>query len=155
MKKGKHLFGSIGGELREDCYGVYGDYFVKYLKENSNRGSPIYAITPQNEPGLNLNYPGLIMNAQQQLVFIRDHLGPKIKAAGLNTKILAWDFNYDGAASFMNTIYSDANTNNYVAGTALHHYTTASYTLVNDLHNKYPNKDIWFTECGFGTWVGK
>lgn len=31
MKTGKNMFGLAGGLLREDCYSVYADYFVKFI----------------------------------------------------------------------------------------------------------------------------
>ncbi len=76
MKTQKHLFGSRGGSLRKECYSVYADYFVKFINEYKNKGSPVYAITPQNEPEYApSSYPGMLMSAQEQTEFVRDHLG--------------------------------------------------------------------------------
>ena len=72
MKTGKNLFGGSGGTLRAECYDVYADYFVKFLQAYESKGSPVYAITPQNEPQYAPNsYPGMLMSAQNQIGFIR------------------------------------------------------------------------------------
>lgn len=76
MKTQKHLFGSRGGSLRKECYSAYADYFVKFIQGYKNKGSPVYAITPQNEPQYApASYPGMLMSTQEQIEFVRDHLG--------------------------------------------------------------------------------
>lgn len=84
MKTQKHLFGTLGGSLRSDCYDVYADYFVKYLIENQNRNSEIYGITIQNEPLYEpAKYPGMKMTTTEQINFIKNNLATKIKNAKL------------------------------------------------------------------------
>jgi O-glycosyl hydrolase len=41
---------SKGGSLKPEFYGVYADYFVKYIQEMKKEGITIDAVTPQNEP---------------------------------------------------------------------------------------------------------
>lgn len=38
-------------------------------------------------------YPGMKMNAVQQMDFINNHPGPALEEAGLSTKILCYDHN--------------------------------------------------------------
>lgn len=38
MKTKKNLIGSLGGNLRTDCYDVYANYFVKYIQANLQAG---------------------------------------------------------------------------------------------------------------------
>lgn|GEM_PF-1671969 len=151
MKTGKSLIGNVGGILRPECYDVYANYLVKYLLEYKNRGTPIYAITVQNEPKYVPPYPGMLMSATEQINFI-NVLGPKIAQAGLNTKIICYDHNYDDI-NYATTVLS-SNAANYVAGTGFHYYCALSHSNLTTLHNKFPNKDIWATECGSGTWIG-
>ena len=53
-------------------------------------GIPIEAITPQNEPLNRGNSASLFMGWEEQLSFVRDALGPKLKETGLKTKIYAF-----------------------------------------------------------------
>ena len=157
MKTNKQLFGAQGGILRSDCYGVYADYFVKYIQECKRLGRPIYAITCQNEPLYAPNsYPGMIMSSQEQSKFIRDFLGPKFTQAGITTKIIAYDHNFDAEGiQYAKNVLSDLAAQKYVAGTGFHTYTGAPHSGISDLHNAFPSKDIWMTEAGFGTWIGE
>jgi glucosylceramidase len=79
MKSGKNLFGGPGGYLRAECYDIYAEYFIKFIQAYERKGSPIYAITPQNEPQYAPNsHPGMLMPVEKKIGFIRDYLGPKI-----------------------------------------------------------------------------
>lgn len=86
MRSKKGLFGN-GGYLRHDCYDVYSDYFVAYIKQYGESNTPIYAVTIQNEPKYAPEfYPGMIMSAEEQIEFIRDWLGPKFLQNNIDTK---------------------------------------------------------------------
>ncbi|MEN9951678.1 MAG: Glucuronoxylanase XynC precursor, partial [Bacteroidota bacterium] len=55
---------SIGGKLLPSCYGVYADYFVKYIRAMKEQGITIDAVTIQNEPQNPHNNPSLLMDAE-------------------------------------------------------------------------------------------
>ena len=82
---------TVGGSLQSQYYGVYAQYFVKYIQAMQAEGIRIDAITPQNEPLHPGNNPSLLMLAEQQADFIANHLGPAFKAAGIKTKIIVYD----------------------------------------------------------------
>jgi len=139
------------GYLQPQYYGSYANYLVKFIQAYQAQGIPIYAISPLNEPGLQLNhYPTTYMSVTDQINFIKNNLGPSIQQAGLNTKIMGYDFNWDNT-SFPDQLLADPAASNYIAGTAYHHYG-GSPTAMSTIRDKYPTKDIWFTEGGFGTW---
>ncbi len=155
MKTKKNLIGSIGGSLRSDCYDVYANYFVKYIQQNLQKGTKIYAITVQNEPMYAPpTYPGMLMSPTEQINFINNNLSPKLKNAGLNTKIIVYDHNYGQSIDY--PLQVSKSTQNNIAGAGFHHYIgdhdAESYLLT--YKTQYPSKDIWMTECGFGTWMG-
>ena len=56
----------IGGSLQPKYYGVYAQYFVKYIQQMKAEGISIDAITPQNEPLHPGNNPSLL---RLQLLF--------------------------------------------------------------------------------------
>lgn len=139
------------GYLDPQYYGAYANYLVKFIQAYTAQGIPIYAISPVNEPGLqNPEYPTTYMSISDHNNFIKNNLGPAIKNARLDTKIMAYDFNWDNL-SFPQQALADPAVNAYIAGTAFHHYG-GSPSAMTTLHNQYPSKDIWFTEGGFGSW---
>ncbi|WP_163192298.1 glycoside hydrolase family 30 beta sandwich domain-containing protein [Clostridium thermarum] len=151
MRSNRGLNGD-GGYLRPEAYDTYADYFVKYIKAYAAMGTPVYAVTVQNEPMYAPAYPGMIMSTNDQIGFIKDYLGPRFAQNGISTKILAYDHNYNNL-SFAQTVLSSG-ADQYLAGTAFHTYSEPSYQNLTTLKNLFPNKDVWITESGSGTWIG-
>ena len=83
----------ISGNLRDECMPALANYFVKYVREYARRGIRVDAVTPQNETMCETGgqYPCCTYPAKQEGVFVRDHLAPALRAAGLDTKIWAHD----------------------------------------------------------------
>ena len=144
------------GRLNPAHYQDYADYFVRWIREMESRGYPIYAVTLQNEPLNKGNSMSLYMTWQEQRDFIRQAVGPAFRAAGLKTKILLFDHNYDydkiaSQQDYPIHILEDAETAQYVAGSAWHDYGGDVSTL-DKIHGAFPDKDIYFTEASIGTW---
>lgn len=111
-------------------------------------GITITAITPQNEPLHPGNNPSMYMTAEQQRDFIKHNLGPAFQAAGLTTKIIVYDHNLD-RPDYPTTIYNDAEAAKYVDGAAFHLYA-GDVAAMGNLHDAFPNKNLYFTE----QWTG-
>ncbi|MGV3704875.1 MAG: glycoside hydrolase family 30 protein [Arcticibacter sp.] len=144
------------GQLNPAHYQDYGTYFVKWIQAMSGNGIKIYAITPQNEPLNRANSASLYMSWEEQQAFVKTALGPKLKTAGLDTKIYVFDhnYNYDDIASqndYPARIYEDPAAAAYIAGAAFHNYGGDKAELA-DIHNKRPEKELIFTETSIGTW---
>ena len=137
-----------GGSLKSECYGVYGDYFVRYINEMKREGISIDAITIQNEPLHPGNVPSMLMLAEEQSLFVKQNLGPAFQAAGLNTKIIVYDHNAD-KISYPLTILRDPDAAKYVDGSAFHLYGGRIEAL-SEVHAEFPQKNLYFTE----QWVG-
>ena len=148
--------GWTGGTLNPRYYKDYADYFVRWIKEMESRGYPIYAVTLQNEPLNRGNSMSLYMGWKEQRDFIKNAVGPAFEAAGLKTKILLFDHNYNydgisGEADYPIHILEDAEAAKYVAGSAWHNYGGSVATL-DKVHSRFPDKEIYFTEASIGTW---
>lgn len=133
-----------GGHLKPEDYGVYAQYFVKYIEGMKARGIPITAITVQNEPLNPKNTPSMAMFAAEEDTFIAKDLGPAFAQAGIHTGIQIYDHNPD-VPSYPLSILADPEANKYVAGTAFHLYGGAADTF-NQVHTLYPRKDLFMTE---------
>ncbi|MDY0344810.1 MAG: glycoside hydrolase family 30 beta sandwich domain-containing protein [Lentimicrobium sp.] len=141
-----------GGKLKPECYAVYSDYFVKYIQAMKAEGLTIDAVTIQNEPlHFTANYPCMEMQAEEQLDFIKNYLGPKFVAAGLDTKIITYDHNWD-KPEYPMTILDDAAARQYVAGSAFHAYA-GDVSAMTVVHNAHPDKALYFTEISGGAWA--
>ncbi|MCC6413271.1 MAG: glucosylceramidase [Saprospiraceae bacterium] len=135
---------SVGGNLKPEHYGVYAQYFVKYIQAMKVQGITIDAITPQNEPQHGGNNPSMVMSALQQADFIKNHLGPAFQSAGLNTKIIVWDHNCDNP-DYPITILNDPAANAFVDGSAFHLYN-GDISALSTVRNAHPDKNLYFTE---------
>lgn len=136
----------IGGSLNTADYQVFANYLVKFLQAYQAAGVPVSLLTPQNEPEYSpSNYPGSTMTASQEAGLIASNLGPAIQSAGLSTKIIGYDHNWNDP-SFPETILGDPAAAQYTAGTAWHCYA-GDPSAQTTVHNAYPNKDTYFTEC--------
>jgi glucosylceramidase len=141
----------IQGTLLPSAYAPLAKYFVRYVQAYEGSGVPIFAVTPQNEP-LNIpdDYPGMGMSSDEQTKFIRDNLGPAFRAAAIKAKILTFDHNWD-LIDFPIKVLSDTQAAAFIPGIAIHCYG-GSPTAQTELHNHFPDKDIWLTECSGGEW---
>jgi len=160
MKTGGSL---AGGRLVDDprVYRAYAAYLVKFIQAYRANGVRVDQITVQNEPQNRTpsGYPGTDMPSWQEAKVI-DQLGPMLHAAGLKTKILGYDHNWtehpnDAAATppdetadigdyAQQLLQSSAA--KYVSGTAFHCYY-GDPSAMTALHDQFPSKDIYFTEC--------
>jgi glucosylceramidase len=131
--------GWVGGSLNAGNYGDYATYFLDYLNAMRAQGIEIWGITPQNEPENPYNEPSMTMNAGEQLNFINNHLGPRIRNAGY-TKIICFDHNCDNT-SYPTTV---ANGSSYVDGAAFHLYS-GNISAMSTVKTA-TNKNVYFTE---------
>ncbi|WP_246296558.1 glycoside hydrolase family 30 protein [Winogradskyella vidalii] len=135
---------TIGGELLPQYYSTYANYFVKYINGMAAQGITIDAITIQNEPENPYNNPSMVMTAEQQKTFIRDHLGPTFQTENIATKIILFDHNLDHP-EYPISILNDATAKSYIDGSAFHLYA-GQIDNMSVVHNAHPDKNVYFTE---------
>ena len=132
------------GSLRHEYYATYAQYWVRYLKAMRQHGIHITALTPQNEPENPKNTPSMLMTAEQEAEFIGQYLGPALKVASLDTKIIAFDHNCDHPI-YGETVLGDPKASTYTDGVGFHLYL-GQVTALTEVHDKFPQKNIYFTE---------
>lgn len=133
-----------GGQLKKDCYDVYALYFVKYIQAMKEQGITIDAITIQNEPLNSRNTPSMFWFENEQADFIKNHLGPALRKAGLLTKIVLFDHNLD-RPDFPLALLADHEVAKYADGSGFHHYA-GDFGAMSLVHMARPDKNIYFTE---------
>ena len=141
MKTNKNV---KGGSLKKECYDVYAHYLVKYILAMKKEGISIDAITIQNEPLNSKNTPSMTWFVSEQDSFIRDHLGPAFRKAGLTTKIILFDHNCD-RPDYPLALLSDPEVAQYADGSGFHHYG-GDISAMTMVHLARPDKNLYFTE---------
>jgi len=139
---------SMGGKLLPAYYRTYANYLVKYIRAMKAEGIVIDAMTPQNEPLHGGNNPSMVMLAEEQAQFIRDHLGPVFRAEGITTKIIANDHNCN-KPEYPLTVLNDEGARPFVDGSAFHLYE-GYISALSVVKKAYPEKNLYFTE----QWTG-
>ena len=153
----------IGGRLIDSpaIYAVRLDP-LKFVEAYRAQGVHVHLLSVQNEPQNRTpgSYPGTDMPSVQEEKVIGD-LGPMLRAAGLHTRILAYDHNW---AEHPNDIASTppdetADTSDYPqrvlsspaapGGFPVSRITatTATPAPSTALHDQFPGEDIYQTEC--------
>lgn len=144
------------GQLNPAYYADYASYFVKWVQAFAGKGISIYSVTPQNEPLNRGNSASLFMGWVEQYEFVKNNLVPAFRSASLATKIYLFDhnYNYDNMSDqndYPVNIYDAGMDDDLVAGSAYHNYGGDKAEL-NDVHAKYPDRELLFTETSIGTW---
>ena len=139
---------SMGGHLLKQYYDSYALYFVKYIKAMQAKGITIHSLTMQNEPEHGGNNPSLLMDAEEQKVFLRDHLGPLLAKEQIKTEVILYDHNADHP-NYPISILNDPKAKTYAAGSAFHLYL-GDESALSKVHEAHPDKKLYFTE----QWTG-
>jgi glucosylceramidase len=142
----------ITGTLKPESYPSFADYFVKFVQAYGAEGVPIAAVTMQNEPAFEpADYPGMRLDPPARAAVIGGYVGPAFTRAGLHTQIWDWDHNWDLPQQPL-SVLSDATARSYVQGVAWHCYA-GDVSAQTAVHDAYPDKDVYFTECSGGDWA--
>ncbi|MDQ6634493.1 MAG: glycosyl hydrolase [Gemmatimonadota bacterium] len=149
MKTGRSL---VTGTLEPESYPAFADYFVKFIEAYGAEGVPIAAVTLQNEPAFEpKDYPGMRLDAPARAAVIGGFMGPAFEKARLHTQIWDWDHNWDMPQQPL-AVLGDATARRYVQGVAWHCYA-GDVSAQTPVHDAYPEKDVYFTECSGGDWA--
>jgi glucosylceramidase len=141
----------VKGTLKPEAFDAFARYLNRYVDAMKQEGVHISALTLQNEPHFEpADYPGMRVDPAKRAAFIGGHLGPLLARANPGTAIFDWDHNWDEPDSPA-TVLADRDAARYVAGIAWHCYA-GKVGVQATLHDQFPDKDTWFTECSGGRW---
>lgn len=141
-----------GGKLLPKYYDTWALFFSKYLAAYRAEGIDIWAFTVENEPlGNNSNWESMHFTPEEMNEFVKNHLGPKLKADGQNVKLFGFDQNRDEEMKhWVDAMFDDEEAANYFDGTAIHWYaSTYDYfpEALQYAHQKAPDKHLINTEA--------
>lgn len=137
-----------GGQLEDKFIPVLARYYRKYVEEYAKQGINIYAMTLQNEPQLEIDYPSCRMTPEQELALakaLKQEFTQSVAEGKLTPqqvpKIWAFDHNFDSAVSFLSGILGD----DAIDGAAFHDYA-GDPSAMTTVKIMFPNKSIHLTE---------
>ncbi len=142
----------IQGQLKPEFYPTYAEYLRRYIDSAAAHGVPTDYLSIQNEPDFEPDsYPGMRWGPEDRAVFVGQHLGPLLRDAGIDTRILDWDHNWDLPQQPL-TMLADERARAYTAGVAWHCYN-GEVSAQSQVREVWPDKDVFFTECSGGEWA--
>lgn len=145
MKTGGSM---LGGSMRKKYYSAYADYFVRFLQGYAGEGVKINGVTIQNEVDTDQDgrMPAALWGQEYEMEFIKDHLGPALQRASLDTRIWILDHNYSLWGRAVDEL-SDPEVNRFVDGVAWHGYVGSAGAMTR-VHQAFPAKHAYWTEGG-------
>lgn len=138
-----------GGALLDRYIPAYAAYLAAYVKAYKKHGVRIDAMSVHNEPGTDQagGCPASIITAEQEMALAGKYIPAAFKKAGVaGTEIWIWDYDYAGYERVLNEL-ADAKVRNQVKAVAWHPYS-GSPTVVREVLEKYPEKEMHLTERG-------
>jgi glucosylceramidase len=141
------------GWLEAQYYGQYGEYFAKYVQAYESNGVPIDYVSVQNEPGCCPGYPSMQWNTEGLIYFTENALWPAFRAAGIDTKTLVMDWNWDGYDTWAKPQVQALADDPLFGGIAWHGYG-GNVSEQTRAHDEFPTVKSYDTEHSGGTWVG-
>jgi|HubBroStandDraft_6_1064221.scaffolds.fasta_scaffold04407_5 glucosylceramidase len=145
----------IGGSLLSSMYSPFANYFVDYLQAYAAAGITVDYISLQNEPlYVPTTYPGMCMPAvlsfpdcptsqANQATALFSYVAPALIAAGLNTKVLVYDHNWD-RPDYPENVLSNQNLSQ-IAGVAWHGYASTPGAM-SPIQNMFSSVGAYETE---------
>lgn len=140
----------FGGRLKEEYYGSWAKYLVKYVQAYLDEGIPVTMLSVQNETNAATMWDSCIWSGEQEKCFLRDYLYPQMKEAGLTEKVglYIWDHNKERMIEHIDSVM-DETMMDIVQGFAYHWYSGDHFEALSMLHQKYPDKVMLRSEgCG-------
>ncbi|WLR51414.1 glycoside hydrolase family 30 protein [Bacillus tianshenii] len=136
-----------GGKLLPEYMNTWALYYTKFIEAYRNEGMDIWGITVQNEPAATQVWDSCIYTAEEERDFVKNHLGPIMHENGYDdVNIIIWDHNRDIIVERASTVLEDPEAAKYVWGTGLHWYVSEEFHKVGEVHERFPDKHLLFTE---------
>lgn len=139
-----------GGKLKKENYGVWAEYFVKFIKEYEKNGVTVNGITVQNEPFAPQTWESCNYSIDEQIEFIVDYLHPAFVRENIKTQIFIWDHNKEHTYDVARAIKNTKGAEECITGIAFHWYSGAHYDNLRFAHEAAPEMKLISSEFCHG-----
>lgn len=166
MKTNRRMNG--GGRLRRSCYEAWARLLARYVSAYADEGVRIGRMSVQNEPMAAQLWDSCLFTAEEEAEFATCYLRPALDAAGhADVKLFAWDHNTDCILDRVDATFAPraAKTQDVTTGArrkgaerasfapreafdgvAFHWYAGDHFEQVRAVAQRYPEKELLFTE---------
>jgi glucuronoarabinoxylan endo-1,4-beta-xylanase len=143
-----------GGSLLPAHYQDWADQLAAFAKSMTESGLPLLMLSAQNEPNYNTTqWETCTWSAEELVGFVRDHLGPALESAGVNTPVLGPETqDWRTLAGYANLLLEDETASGYLGAIATHGY--GSSKVFNYTAPAENGKEFWVTELDDGSAAG-
>ncbi|MCM1057881.1 MAG: glucosylceramidase [Firmicutes bacterium] len=136
-----------GGKLKEEYYGLWADYYVRFLQEVRKEGLPVRYLTVQNEPEAVQTWDSCIYTAEEEGKFAAEYLIPALQKAGLgDIEVFIWDHNKENMYDRARGSFQVPGCREKASGVAMHWYTGDHFDGIRAVKKVFPEKKVFFTE---------
>ena len=137
-----------GGSLKKEYYRSWALYLAKYVQAYLDEGIPVTMMTLQNETIAATNWDSCVWSAKEQKAFLKNHLYPVFKEAGLTDTVglYIWDHNKERVVEFARKMIDDE-TAGMVEGIAFHWYSGDHFESLDMARTLFPDKKLMGSEC--------
>ena len=137
-----------GGSLKKEYYRSWALYLAKYVQAYLDEGIPVTMMTLQNETIAATNWDSCVWSAKEQKAFLKDHLYPVFKEAGLTDTVglYIWDHNKERVVEFAREMIDDE-TAGMIEGIAFHWYSGDHFESLDMARTLFPDKKLMGSEC--------
>lgn len=138
-----------GGTFNSDYTEALATYYVRYLEEYAKLGIPVYAMTLQNEPYLDIDYPSCLMTPVQQARLakaLKERIAQSdvLKEAGVAPKLWGFDHNFEDGWDYVHEISGLEGWKN-LDGVAFHSYA-GNPAVMGEIAEAFLDKGVYLTE---------
>jgi O-glycosyl hydrolase len=127
----------VGGELLPEFYGAYADHLLSFRDFMADNGVPLYAVSVQNEPDIQVTYESCDWTPEQLITWLQEQ-GPRF---GRTKLIAAESFNFNRMITdpILNDPEAEAQVD--IVGGHIYGNGLFDYPLAREL-----GKEVWMTE---------
>lgn len=136
-----------GGKLLDKYKPAWAEYYCKFIEELARCGIKADCLSVQNEPEAVQTWESCIYTAEEEALFVRDHLSPTLKKHGLDVKIILWDHNRDVIVRRVLSSFAVEGVRDLVWGIGYHWYCSDQSGNLSLVHALAPDKALFLTEC--------
>ncbi len=135
-----------GGRLKPEYRDFWADYICRYIKEFQQRGYQVQRISLQNEPKAVQTWDSCLYSAEEEKVFLRDHLYPALIRHGMSDiEVFIWDHNKERIYERVRDTV-DEDTKSMVTGAAFHWYSGDHFGALDLVRRRYPELKLITSE---------
>lgn len=146
---GKHSFDGSATPvgLSKPHMRSWAKYFSAFIDAYKTKGIELWGVTPQNEPEFAAPWEACVYTPEYESEFVREHLGPVLRADHPGVKIIGFDHNKDHVVDWAKVLYGDSQTKDFIDGIGVHWYGGLNTQHLDETHNIAPDKFILATEA--------